>query len=92
MADGEEFVLDLESNPHPKMRDAAVRHRRLARLAPGEPLLGLRYLTYLEAMADATGCSLEDLDAWVARHDSFDLSTIAAKPSTPVGVPVRRRT
>lgn len=63
----EPFVLDLASNPHPRMLHAAIRYRRAAK--EGEPERTY-WLGYLAAMADATGCTEDDLEAWMDSHET----------------------
>jgi hypothetical protein len=70
----ETFVLDRVDNPHPKMLDAAIEARRRAR-ALGGTRDTFYWVGYLQAMADATGCSPMDLNRWIDRHSgerSFD--------------------
>ena len=72
------FLLDLDSNPHPRMLKAALMIRANARTAEqrvGERKsydvdwrIGWRF--YLRAMADATGCTEDDLEAWMDRHEA----------------------
>lgn len=83
----EPFILDLESNPHDKMLDGAIRARRLAHLAPSEPQVYRYWQGYLDAMCDATGLNPEEVEAWVAHHDDFDPAAIG----TSVAAPVRKR-
>lgn len=82
----EPFILDLESNPHPKMLEAAIRYRRLAHATPGEPVIYRYWQGYLEAMCDATGLPPEQIDAWVARHTP-DVGEIGKRG--PASVPVQ---
>lgn len=63
------FVLDLDSNPHPKMLDGALRARRAARFDPFDDEQRMYWLGYLHAMADATGCERDDIEAWMDRHE-----------------------
>lgn len=83
----EPFVLDLDSNPHQRMLDAAIRHRRLAHQPTSHPdsMLGIIWLTYLDAMCDATGLPPEQIDAWVVHHDPLPELSIAPR-SVPVEV------
>lgn len=53
-----EFVLEQVENPHPKMLTGAVAAREQG---------GDFWNGYLQAMADATGESPEDLIAWMER-------------------------
>ena len=62
----EEFVLDLPSNPHPRMLAGALAARRHARSAPK---MAAFWAGYLCAMADATGCEPEELEAWLDHHE-----------------------
>lgn len=69
-----EFVLDLDSNPHPRMLAGALKRRRLAARVPGwsddySQVHG-EWFGYLAAMADATGCDEADLIAWLDRHEA----------------------
>jgi hypothetical protein len=59
---GEPFVLDLESNPHPRMLAGAINAWE-NRDAHPEYWVG-----YLHAMADATGCAVEEIAGWVEHH------------------------
>lgn len=61
-----EFVLDAESNPHPKMLAGAVSARR--RAVTGETWAEAYWQGYLAAMADATGCTDDELEAWMDSH------------------------
>lgn len=58
------FVLDRDDNPHPRMLEAAIRYRRLAYLAPKEPMITRFWDGYLAAMEDATGLPR---DRWLAK-------------------------
>ena len=71
---GEAFVLDLDSNPHPRLLAGAQVARREARWAhwPNETNAHTRgfWAGYLRAMADATGTTEADLNAWLDRHEA----------------------
>lgn len=63
------FVLDLDTNPHPKMLAGAIEaHDHAAHFGfdPWDPAT-IYWRGYLSAMVDATGCSAEELTAWVRR-------------------------
>ncbi|MES1975700.1 MAG: hypothetical protein V4472_24855 [Pseudomonadota bacterium] len=68
-----DFVLDLESNPHPKMLAGAIA----ARAAMKRQKLGTTeahyrsgvWWGYVQAMADATGCDREEIVRWVRHHE-----------------------
>lgn len=63
------FVLDLASNPHPLMLANALKARTKARRT--ETDVDMAYWRgYLYAMSDATGCHLEDLNAWLDSHET----------------------
>lgn len=72
------FVLDLDSNPHPRMLERALITRANARVA--EERLGplkeydvdwrIAWRYYLRAMADATGCEEAEFDAWLDQHEA----------------------
>lgn len=64
-----DFVLDLDSNPHPRMLEGALDARRRAEKHPTSITHGRYWQGYLDAMADATGCSHLDLIAWLDRHE-----------------------
>jgi hypothetical protein len=71
----EPFVLDRVENPHPRMLAGALEARAAAlatRGWPGEGSAHTRgvWLGYLRAMADATGCDPDELEAWMDRHDT----------------------
>lgn len=53
------FILDDIDNPHPVMLAGAFQARRSG---------GDYWAGYMAAMADATGCTLLDLEAWMDRH------------------------
>lgn len=79
-AGGAPFVLDLESNPHPRMLAGALERRRKARATRGWPGVSSEgdrgeWRGYLAAMADATGCEPDELEAWLDRHDPDACST-----------------
>lgn len=82
------FSLDLTTNPHPVMRERALGLRRLARMAPREPLVYLRWQGYLEAMCDATGEKPQDINAWLDRYDDPEA---IPRIGTSVDAPARRR-
>lgn len=67
------FVLDLDSNPHPRMLAGALRARSVARQLGKDPA-GLGFVAfwhgYLTAMEDATGCSCREVVAWLDRHEA----------------------
>lgn len=63
-----DFVLDLDSNPHPVMLAGALAARRRARV--GEDVDQAFWNGYLRAMADATGCSVSDLKSWLNAHEA----------------------
>lgn len=67
----ERFVLDLDSNPHPVMLRHALAHRRQAHSEQyqGEPGASAFWLGYLAAMADATGCTENELLLWLDSHE-----------------------
>jgi len=74
-ADDPPFVLDRVENPHPRMLAAALQLRAAAAgTYDGRPTTEARtavraeWRGYLRAMADATGCSPADLEAWLDRH------------------------
>lgn len=60
----EPFVLDLAENPHPRMLEGA---RDALYAAHESDLTDAFWQGYLAAMADATGCEPDDLEAWVRR-------------------------
>lgn len=66
----EPFILDLASNPHPRMLAGALDARRRARGAGTWDKDRAYWLGYLAAMADATGCTEDDLEAWMDRHEA----------------------
>lgn len=61
-----DFVLDLDSNPHPRMLAGALDARRRVASTPESVAY---WRGYLAAMADATGCDKADLIAWLDRHE-----------------------
>lgn len=66
------FVLDHESNPHPRMLDGALRAKRNAMAESSDPrsLAGAYWRGYRDAMIRATGCTREDIEAWVSTHEA----------------------
>lgn len=63
------FVLDLDANPHPKMLAGAIQARRTARAIGGADNT-YYWCGYVQAMADATGESVDAINAWVDRHEA----------------------
>lgn len=63
----EPFVLDLDSNPHPRMLAEALEAQREAIRTN---TVGARsfYAGFMAAMAAATGCTVGELLDWMARH------------------------
>lgn len=59
----EPFVLELESNPHPRMLQEALAARRAAKW--WKPWRILYWRGYFDAMVGATGCDPADMHAWV---------------------------
>lgn len=91
----DDFVLDLESNPHPDLRDKALHYRRVARTVttipelPGDVVIAIGWLFYREAMLDATGLPAPQIDGWLDHHDDPNIaSTIETSLPDPG---VRRR-
>lgn len=62
------FVLDRDSNPHPRMLAGALKARAASRVLSGGTIEAF-WRGYLEAMADATGCTAEELEAWMDAHE-----------------------
>ncbi len=65
----EHFVLDLASNPHPRMLAGGIAARRHGG-GRHTPYFKGFWDGYLAAMADATGCDPDDLNAWLDRHEA----------------------
>lgn len=68
----EPFVLDRDSNPHPKMLEGALEARIQAKFAKfkiDHPDTAY-WQGYLQAMADATGCTPIELQAWMDAHEA----------------------
>lgn len=63
-----EFVLDAVDNPHPKMLAGALSARGNRERWPNDQLVAAYWEGYLTAMADATGCAPEELQAWMDSH------------------------
>lgn len=63
------FVLDLESNPHPRMLRGGLEARQRARDQVTTAAAAIWY-GYLSAMCDATGCEPEEIGAWLDRHEA----------------------
>ena len=66
------FVLDAAENPHPRMLVGALAARDAARREPayeGGPHAAY-WRGYLRAMADATGCTPAELEAWMDAHEA----------------------
>ena len=61
------FVLDKADNPHPKMLAAAIEARRRARALGGSET-AYYWAGYLDAMCNATGETVEALNAWIDKH------------------------
>lgn len=77
----EPFLLDAINNPHPAMRRRALEYRTRANitaelfsLTANLDLLVAQFgilvawRSYLEAMCDATGCTPDDINAWLDRE------------------------
>lgn len=68
------FVLDLASNPHPRMLAealelrAAARARRRCRWLRRAVAARSRWAGYRQALIAATGADPDDVDAWLDRH------------------------
>lgn len=62
---GEPFKLDQTENPHPRMLVRALAQRRLARMGVERS----RWQGYWDAMCDATGCTHDEIAAWLDRHE-----------------------
>jgi hypothetical protein len=58
----EPFILDLESNPHPRLLNNAIRTYMLRDDWPSF------FLGYIKACADATGCSEQQIIRWIKHH------------------------
>jgi hypothetical protein len=65
----EPFALEQVENPHPKMLTNALMYRRIARGAIGDVAENL-WLGYRAAMADATGCTTTEIEAWLDRMEA----------------------
>lgn len=65
----EPFVLERTENPHPKMLAGALKARDdAASVEFDEHAPATSYWRgYLTAMADATGCEPDELEAWMDR-------------------------
>lgn len=61
------FVLDLESNPHPQLREFGYSLRRLAREQNGTEYV-LLWAGFMLAMEFATGAPTDALNAWIDRQ------------------------
>lgn len=78
------FVLDLESNPHKKLLALAIDAKQRARDAGPNFAAKAFYLGVLFACAEATGCELSDIAAWVQHHagtpveDPLEVETMVA--------------
>lgn len=59
------FVLDLASNPHPRMLAEALLARACAFDSPEAMAY---WMGYRAAMAGATGCDATEIDAWMDHH------------------------
>lgn len=79
-----DFVLDQTENPHPVMLTKALHRRRIARACPQSVVLAAMWLSYLDAMCDATGETSGAINAWLDRHDTGPLPD--AVPSQPVHI------
>ena len=66
----EPFVLDLDSNPHPRMLAGALAARRGIKESATWSYKRGYWAGYLNAMCDATGCDPDDLEAWMDRHEA----------------------
>lgn len=65
----EPFVLDHESNPHPRLLTLALEARRRARLSDTNHAAKAYYLGVFHACVEATGCDEGEITAWLDRHD-----------------------
>lgn len=78
-----DFVLDRAENPHPKLLEYALLARANARAATElhGPLRDhevdwrTAFRFYMKAMADATGCPEEELEAWLDHHEGSMTTT-----------------
>jgi hypothetical protein len=67
----ETFVLERTENPHPVMLAGALKARQAMRDSNRSNSVEHQFwLGYLTAMADATGCEWDDLEAWMDRMEA----------------------
>lgn len=64
-----EFVLDLDSNPHPDLLELALTARRRARQSDTNHAASAYYLGVLHACCKATGCDESEMVRWLEHHD-----------------------